>query len=86
MITAPTLPTPLSTSRVAAVARASSNHLGWDQPNCQPDSARRDDQVIEVAENGNEIGDQINRAERMRHNEKDQRFCIPGRARVRAAI
>src|SRR6266498_5539067 len=80
MIVAPMTPTRRSTPRVAAVARASSSISGGTIE--QLDSARRDDQVIEIAKNGNEIGDQVNGAEGMCNDKENECFCIPGHAWV----
>ena len=86
MSVAPILPTLRSTSRVAAAARASASTSGGMQPHRQPDPARCDDQIVQIAKDGDEIRDQVNGAEGMRHDEEDQRLAYQGVRGSRAAM
>jgi len=55
------------------------HHLLRDQTHRQPESARRDDEISEITESRNKIGDQVDGAEGVRDYKKDQCFGIPGR-------
>lgn len=56
--------------------------LGWHEANDNPDAEREEEQVIDVAENGDEVGDEVNRAEGIGDNRTCHQPGEPGSTRV----
>src|SRR5262249_11840690 len=53
-----------------------------NQPHRQQDPGRNDHEIVQVAENRDEIGNQINRAERVRRDANRNHLRIPRNARI----
>ena len=56
-----------------------------DQPDDEHDPERNEDQVVEIPQDGDEIGDQVDRGEGVADHDKGQGLRIPGDARVAQA-
>ncbi len=58
------------------------HHISWHEPNRERDTERDEDQVVEIAEHGDEVRDQIDRAQRVGDDRTREQFGVPGSARV----
>ena len=61
MIPAPSISRPFSEPSLLRGFTRVCHHLRWNHPYCQGDPGRDKDQVIQVAQHGYEIGDQVDR-------------------------
>lgn len=58
------------------------HHRGRDEPDGQGDPCRHDEQVIEIPEHGDEVGDQVDGTERVGGHSRHQQPGKPRRLRV----
>jgi hypothetical protein len=64
---------------LVGLCAAVGQHMRWQNPDKQPDSGGNDEYVIEIANDGDEIRDQINRAERVGGDSAGQGAGVPWR-------
>lgn len=58
------------------------HQLRRHEPHCEPNAKRNDQQVVEVAEDGDEVWNQIDRTEGIRGNRDGHDLCGPRHARI----
>ncbi len=82
MTAAPTIPARLSGSPLWALLAGSGDHLRRNERQSESDAGGDNDEVVEVAEDGDEIGNKVDGAEGVSDNQKNQGPGKPGSARV----
>ena len=68
--------------RSVAPLRNSAMQLCRNQPNRQRDPERDQKEIVEIPEHGDEVGNQVEGAQRIGGDETVRRFGIPGSSRI----
>ncbi len=76
-------PPPVGDERFAPDLRlALRPHVAGDQLHGRPDPEADDDEIVQQAEDGDEVGNQVDRRERVEQRERPDRLRVPRRARM----
>ena len=60
------------------------HHVRRNQADDEPDAGGHQDQIVEISQHRNEIGNEIDRGQGIAGDDQRQRFRVPGNARVAA--
>ena len=59
---------------------------GWNEAQGQPQPGGKEQQVIQVAQHGNEVGDQVDGTQGVGQDQEREGAGVPGRARVAGGV